>query len=238
LLAAVTDLIYPPQCAFCGELLPSGGPVLLCAACRQELADDVVRCGTCAAPAPRIDSADGKCPRCRAERPAFQAARVLGAYQARVRECVLKIKHTRHEPLAAAVGRLLADRIAQWPLPTRPDLVTPVPMHWLRRLWRGTNAAATLAEALAGQLGIPLADDLVYCRRLTQRQSLLSGSQRWENVRGAYGISSAYDIRGATILVVDDVLTTTATCDAVARQLRHAGAKQVFAAAVARAAWT
>lgn len=152
-----------------------------------------------------------------------------------MRDVVLKIKHAWYEPLAMTMGRLLAQRIAELPLPARPDLIVPVPMHWLRRLARGTNAAQTLAETLAGELSIPMGGDLVRYRRLTARQSSLPASERRENVRGAYAVSSAYDIRGATILVVDDVITTAATCDEAARVLRRAGAERVFAAAVARA---
>jgi predicted amidophosphoribosyltransferase len=178
---------------------------------------------------------DGRCPSCRVAKPAFEAARVLGSYDGPVRQVVLKIKHAWYEPLAMTLGKLLARRIGEMPLPSRVDLVVPVPMYWLRRVVRRTNAAQTLAESLGSELGIGLAHDLVRCRRMTARQSSLPASARRENVRGAYRISSAYDIRGATILVVDDVITTAATCDEVARVLQRAGAQRVFAAAVARA---
>ena len=160
---------------------------------------------------------------------------MVGSYQNQVRQSVLQIKHVWFEPLAVSLGDLLAERILEQPFAERIDLVVPVPMYWLRRVWRGTSAAQTLAERLCGRLAIPLADDLVRCTKWMARQSSLPASERRENVRGAYAVSSAYDIRGATILVVDDVITTAATCNEVARMLKRAGAARVYAAAVARA---
>lgn len=233
---SLADFLFPPQCVNCSsELEQSPSGPLLCQACAAEFAPSAVQCPACALPVPKLPSHDGRCAACRLDRPAFHAARALGSYDGAVRQAVLKIKHAVYEPLAMALGMLLAQRIAEFPLPSPPDLIVPVPMYWLRRLLRKMNAAQTLAEAIAGELRIGLAADLVRCRRLTARQSSLPASERRENVRGAYRVSSAYDIRGATILVVDDVITTNATCDEMARVLKLAGAERVFAVAVARA---
>lgn len=233
---AVTNLLFPPQCAFCADGLDLGpGELLLCAQCRENLDPAVIRCPACALPAPTVAVADGRCATCRQSPPAFAAARVLGSYQDDMRQAVLKIKHAWYEPLAMTLGTLLAERIEQMPLPARPDYIVPVPMHWWRRLVRGTSAAETLAEMLSSRLAIPLAKSLVRCRRLTEKQSTLPVSERRENVRGAYAVSSAWTLEGKTILVVDDVITTAATCDEVARILKRAGAERVFAAAVSRA---
>jgi ComF family protein len=232
---ALVNLLIPPQCTFCtAELDHAPGQTMFCAKCREKLDRAVIRCPTCALPAPTLASADGRCGACRHSPPAFDAACVLGSYQDELRQAVLMVKHVWHEPLAMALGRLLAERIEQMPLPARPDYVVPVPMHWWRRMWRGTSAAQTLAEILAGRLSIPLATGLVRCVRLTAKQSLLPATERQKNVRGAYALRRPGVIAGKTILVVDDVITTAATCDEVARVLKRAGAKCVFAAAVAR----
>jgi len=236
---SLANLVFPPQCAFCSVELdqPPSGP-LLCVDCQRQLSPVVTRCPACALPAPHLPTHDGRCPACRQDKPAFEQARVLGTYQNQVRDAVLRIKHAWFEPLAVSLGGLLAERIVQSPLPATADLVVPVPMYWVRRLWRGTSAAQTLAEKLSAELSIPLADDLVRCTRWMAKQSSLPASERRDNVRGAYAVSSAYDIRGATILVVDDVITTAATCDEVARVLKRAGAERIFAAAVARSSGT
>lgn len=107
-------------------------------------------------------------------------------------------------------------------------------MHWLRRLWRGTNAPESIAGRLAKELRLPVAADLLICRRLLKNQSSLSTDERRRNVRHAYRASSRFNIQGARVLLVDDVITTGATMHEAARALRKAGASTVYAVAVAR----
>lgn len=133
-----------------------------------------------------------------------------------------------------ALGCRLASLLAERPFPEPPELIVPIPMHWLSRLVRGTSAAETLARSLATAVSLPVAADLLHCRRLLKRQSLLLPSERLLNVKGAYGVSRGYDISGARLLLVDDVITTGATCDSAARALLKAGAAEVYAVSVAR----
>jgi predicted amidophosphoribosyltransferase len=114
-----------------------------------------------------------------------------------------------------------------------PELVVPVPMHWLKRLWRKTNPAETVARAIADELGLPLANALV-CRRYLRRQATLTAAERKRNVRGAFVASPLSRLGGTTVLVVDDVMTTGATAREAARALRHAGAAAVYIATLSR----
>ena len=118
-------------------------------------------------------------------------------------------------------------------VPKPPELVVPIPMHWLTRLFRGTSAAETLSRSLAATISLPFAGDLLRCRRLLKKQSTLLGAERRLNVKDAYAASRSYDISGARILLVDDVITTGATCDSAARVLLKAGAATVYAVSVA-----
>ena len=164
----------------------------------------------------------------------YDQARTLGPYDGALRQAVLKIKHAHYEPLAAGLGQQLAGRLTERPFTEPPELIVPVPMFWLQRLWRGTNAAETVALSLAGQLGLPIATDLLVCRRWLRKQSTLKTDERRRNVRHAFRVSWRFNIRGARILLVDDVLTTGATAHEAARALRQAGAAAVYVAAVAR----
>ena len=185
-------------------------------------------------PAPAAAQSDGKCAECRDKKYGFSGVRSLGLYENHVREAVLKIKHYQWEHLAMALGRRLAALLAEQPFPQTPELVVPVPMHWLTRLFRGTSAAETLARSLAAASSLPCAGDLLRCRRLLKKQSTLLGAERRLNVKDAYAASRGYDISGAHILLVDDVITTGATCDSAARALQKAGAAAVYAVSVAR----
>jgi ComF family protein len=147
---------------------------------------------------------------------------------------VLKIKHAQYEPLAASLGRLLAARIRQFSFPEAPELVVPVPMFWLSRWFRGANAAETVAVSLARALALPVASDLLVCRRYLRKQGTLRPDERRRNVRRAFRTSLRFDIRGARLLLVDDVMTTGATAHDASRALRQAGASAIYVAAVAR----
>jgi predicted amidophosphoribosyltransferase len=145
------------------------------------------------------------------------------------------MKKARNESLTLAAGRLLADRIADGPQNGNPDIVTCVPMHWIRRLLRGVNSSELLAESVANRLGRPRAG-LLRCQRRTQKQGTLWPAERLRNVRGAYSVSPRQrpHVEGAHVLVVDDVMTTGATANEIARILHRAGAREVSIAVVAR----
>ena len=234
--AAAADLVFPPSCAFCSEPSPPREDgTLLCETCVIRLAHRQKNlCPRCGMPAPAAALNDGKCAGCRDQKYGFSAVRSLGLYENEVREAVLKIKHHTWEHLAMTLGRRLGAVIAEVPFPKPPELVVPIPMHWLRRLFRGTSAAETLARSLAAAISLPFAGDLLRCRKYTQTQSSLTGPERKLNVKGAFAASRSYDITGARILLVDDVITTGATCDSAARVLLKAGAAEVYAVSVAR----
>jgi predicted amidophosphoribosyltransferase len=233
---AAGDLLFPPACAICGDEVAPDRP-LFCSACLVDLwPGDKNFCPRCAKAYPDLPNPEGTCAQCREDKPVFVAARTLGVYAHSIEQIVLRTKHRAFEPLAMQAGRLLAERIEAAPFDPKPDLVAPVPMYWLKRLWRGTSAADSLAHAIGQQLQIPCITDLVRCVRWTDKQSSLPASKRDENVRGAYGIGWGFDIRGTSVLIVDDVVTTGSTCNAVARELKRAGAERVYVASVARAA--
>ena len=233
---AATDLVFPPACAFCNEPSPPlEDGTLLCKLCVSHLAHrQQSLCPRCGLPAPAATPSEGACPDCRAIKHSFCAVRSLGFYENHVREAVLKIKHHSWEHLAMALGRRLGAVAADSPFPEPPDLVVPIPMHWLQRLYRGTSAAETLARALASASDWPFAGDLLRCLKMTKTQSQLTAPERRKNVKGAYAASRSYDISGARILLVDDVITTGATCDSAAKVLVESGATTVYAISVAR----
>ena len=235
LLTLGADLLLPPACNFCGAELPSlAEPPLLCAECRQ--AFQTLResaCRRCAAPA-GPDHREEDCPRCRDRRYHFQAAVALGVYQGPLREAVIRMKQNVHEALTLSVGCLLADRVRQTLTESAPDLLVPVPAHWVKRVWRGVNGPDLLVEAMGRRLRLPAADDVIRCRRRTQKQGTLLPSERAANVRDAFAFNSDYDIVGSHVLLVDDIMTTGSTANEAARTLRRAGAARVTVAVVAR----
>ena len=107
-------------------------------------------------------------------------------------------------------------------------------MFWTRRLRRGKNNPEILASCLAKHLGISMRRNaLVRCRN-TPPQAGLPPSQRFLNMRGAFRVRRPEFVKNPRVLLVDDVLTTGATCSEAAKVLKKAGAALVAVAVVAR----
>lgn len=234
--AALIDLLFPPLCVSCRRECPAeAGQPHLCAGCRGALEPvRELRCSRCALRCSAADFPLGDCPQCRSRRLLFSAARTIGGHEGALREAVLRSKHAAYAPLAGALGQLLAAAIERSAFSERPELVVPVPMHWLRHVVRKSNPAGTIGRSVSRQLGIPFCDRALVCRKLLRRQSSLTAPERHENVRGAFAARRPRVVAGKRVLLVDDVMTTCATAREASRVLLLAGAKSVVVATVAR----
>jgi ComF family protein len=125
----------------------------------------------------------------------------------------------------------MAERMARlsWPrdvIDERTALV-PVPLASTRLRERGFNQSELIARALAERWRIPVWTDLVTRQRNTETQTRLRPSDRLRNVAGAFDVSSSVStrLRGAHLVLVDDVVTTAATLNACAAMLMQSGAR-------------
>ena len=113
------------------------------------------------------------------------------------------------------------------------DCLTPVPLHWFRQLARGYNQSEMICDELSQKLGVPKLG-LLRRTRWTPPQAQLSRSQRKRNLGNAFAVRDASLLRGKSILLVDDVMTTGTTLNECARKLVKAGAKEVNVLTIAR----
>lgn len=218
----------PSQCAVC-----HAWPALrICAACVARYAQPRPRCLRCALAVPDGVEVCGACVR---EPPALDTCRAAVDYSYPWPGIVGDLKF-RHDPGWATVLAGLM-RSAPWVEPTleQADLVVPVPLARLRLRERGFNQAALLAHALAPQ---QVAPQMLLRLRDTDAQSGLPRAQRLRNLRGAFVAEPMQRdaLRGRSVVLVDDVMTTGATLEAAARVLRECGAARVSGVVLARTA--
>ncbi|TCM22028.1 ComF family protein [Novosphingobium sp. PhB165] len=228
----VLDLIFPPRCPLCGASLAAQNG--LCPDCWSSLAiPGDPSCASCARPFPR-DIPDGSvCAPCLAEPPRHDGIAAATLYNDASRKLVLALKHGNRLALADMLGAFMAARVPQvgeeW-------LVVPVPLHRWRIWHRGYNQAAELARVIARLRGARLEVDMLERRKATPSLGGLGGKARQRVLSGAIGVSPRRRarIKGARIVLVDDVLTSGATSQACVSALKRAGAKEVLIACFAR----
>lgn len=232
-ITALLDVAFPPSCVACGCGTAERERRDFCSVCEAELT--VFReavCLRCSTPlADAAETGASVCPACRDERWAFDRVIALGPYDGLLRRLVLEGKRRAGQPATEAFGRLLA-RLCQQEAQT-DSIVVPIPQHWTRRLARRADGVGAMAESLAAGAGLPCVRALRRTRA-TPRQTEIAPSSRAANVRGALAVRSGNRVAGRCVLLVDDVFTTGATCQAAARALRAAGADRVVAVVAAR----
>jgi ComF family protein len=186
-------------------------------------------CQCCGVPLPQATTPESLCPVCIATPPHFSAMRAALAYDDVSKALVLNMKHGGRKDGLEVFANWMTEAA---PFARAADVVMPVPLHWTRLWGRGYNQAAWLATAIARRINRPYAPLALLRRRRTPSQNGLSARGRARNVEGAFDVVG--DVKGKTILLVDDVFTTGATINACARALVRAGAAQVNGVALAR----
>jgi ComF family protein len=232
LLAPVADLVFPPRCPLCGEGLTA--QLGLCATCWSALAiPGEPSCTLCQRPFHSGMAAGAICAPCLADPPRHGGIAAGTLYNDTSRRLVLAFKHGHRISLAPMMARLMAAKLGS----VGPDwLIVPVPLHrW--RLWRrGFNQAGLLAREIAGLRGAQLLVDGLERRRQTPVLGGLGRTARARALAGAITLNPARadSLRGANIVLVDDVLTSGATTDACVSALKRGGAGLIRIACFAR----
>lgn len=233
----VLDVVYPPCCLVCQQRLELGALCSRCIAAIHPLTGPF--CDRCGVPIPAARSV---CEGCEAGRePVYFTSQALGHYQGTLRQAIHRLKYDGRVALAEPLGLLLASSLHETPLlhgptgePAGFDRVVPVPLHPTRLRQRGFNQAERIACVVAREYGWPL--DTHGLRRLTptRSQTRLGAIERVQNVKNAFSAATPSRFTGDRVLLIDDVLTTTATVRACSEALLLAGASRIGVAALAR----
>ena len=234
------DLLMPAVCFACEKPISPESEVLLCQSCYRTFHPEDLQklCTGCGARFPGEASMLSDCFFCRSWNAPFNSVTSVANYLGPLREFVIRMKRRGGQIMALQLGTLLAlhlrNRLSH-EVHTDIDWVTPMPCYWQRRLRRGFNVPDLLAESIVGyQQFRGKFKKTLRVRHKTQKQGTLTQSQRFKNVKNCFRIYGNSSLKGATIRLVDDVMTSGATAIQAASTLRNAGAAEIHLAIVAR----
>lgn len=237
-LDALASVIFPAPCRVCGQALLSASRIPICQDCLasfKRIGEPMCRmCGRPFAYPIAAQTVPSLCRLCRARFFGFDRARSYANYNEALGKAIVLLKYEQVKPLGKWFAERLAEVVRENPEAFRADVVVPVPLHPDRLRERGYNQAELIARPLAGLLRIRLGPYLLVRKQPRPAKLVLSRTERWSSVRGAYATREGVEVDNLRVLLVDDVMTTGATLDACSRALKRAGASEVVALTVGR----
>ncbi|MFQ5470511.1 MAG: ComF family protein [Gammaproteobacteria bacterium] len=212
--------LFPSSCVLCGD--PATNSVDLCEHCHADLPVIDCACECCARPM----AVEGLCGQCLRHPPRYHHTLAAYHYAPPVSTLVQRLKYNGKLQHARLLGRLMAQEIEyQYLDDSLPNVIVPMPLHKSRLRQRGFNQALELARPIADQLNIGIDTSLVERYRKTLSQSELPAKERRANVRGAF--RQVKKIEVSHIAIIDDVMTTGASVDELARVLMGSNIERV-----------
>ena len=204
---AVTDILLPKNCHICSKILKG----------RTNAFDDNL-CLECVRTM-RPTGTDGSITACY-------------AYEGATRELVHKFKYGNRPYLSKSILRLMSLCLNP-ALFQEIDYLVPIPLHAARAREREFNQSELIARELSSLLNKPATRALKRTRN-TAPQTSFASNERFENIKGAFAVFSAEAVMDKNILLIDDVVTTTATTAEAALVLKQAGANKICVLAFAK----
>ncbi|MEM7328197.1 MAG: ComF family protein [Pseudomonadota bacterium] len=232
-LRSLTNFVWPHRSIVTGQRHGGDGPLTA-----QDLANlsflNDTGCRTCAVPLEVDLGEDSLCGACAGHPPKWDQARAALAYDDVSRQAILELKHAGRRDGLGAMSNWMA--LAGRDILPDTDWLVPVPLHYQRLASRGFNQAAWLVQGISRRTGTLAMVDALSRKRNTPSQGGLTARQRQRNVAGAFEVRKSRQnrIKGSTVTLVDDVLTTGSTLAACTKALKKSGATRVNVLVLAR----
>lgn len=213
--------LWPGRCLLCDA--PAQRALDICRDCAADLPDLTHACRRCALPLP--DTAT-LCGGCAGHPPRFERSIAPLRYAGTATWLIARLKAGNDFAAARILASLMADSVRNgYRDDTLPEALVPMPLHWRRLQQRGYNQATLLARLLGRDFGIAWLDRGIRRHRHVPSQHTLPRRHRYANVRAAFAVDAT--LNGHHVAIVDDVVTTGASADALALALLQAGAARV-----------
>ena len=232
---ALLELVYPSSlyCVCCSKIIDDSRPYKLCNDCMSGLKWAVERtCCKCGKPLSDSNPLD-TCFSCREHAHKFRKGYTVAEYGTHERSLIFALKYHSRTDIASTIGEMMYDRMqsefGSVQLRNSYDLIVPVPMYEPKKLSRGYNQAELIAREFAKRSLIDYHGDIMTRTRETSAMRGLSPDRRRAEIEGVFAIKKglASLVQGSRVIVIDDIYTTGATSDEMARTLYGAGAETV-----------
>jgi competence protein ComFC len=230
-ITGLLDIVYPKKCLACKNKLEiSSVDNLICPKCWGNIKRNLPPfCHSCGRRLEKSSITKNICPGCMRTRLHFDRAFSPCVYEGVIKELIHEFKYNNKDYLGPVFSRLLVEFIKEYNLPMDSlDFIVPVPLHKTRLREREFNQAEILSNSIAAEFKKIVLKDALSRNRHTKTQTDLAIDKRYSNVRGCFSVTRPESIRGKNLLLVDDVLTTAATCSEAAKALKESGANIVF----------
>ena len=222
------DLLFPPRCALCDSIIPSGR--LLCGGCANKIRpigrETCLKCGKSLR-----GTNDIYCYDCSRKIHYFDRGFAIFEYS-EVKLSLYRFKYAGRAEYARFYAAYAYKVLGKTLKELKPDAFVPVPIHKKRMRKRGYNQAEVFARELSAIFNIPVANDFILRCKATVPLKNLNEEGRINNLKKAFIIGSN-GVKLETIVIIDDIYTTGATIDAISRLCRQVGVKNIFFLTVA-----
>lgn len=217
-LQNLLKLIFPPKCIFCGRILSTEA--------------DIDICGCCSRIIPFFKDSPVKTS-CKPLQGGCDYVICTCHYSGIVKDSLIRFKFFNKPGYYRTFAKLMSEKIKKMTNFRNFDIIVSVPLYKDKESIRGYNQSLLISKQLSKEIGVPEDSSLLVRVRNTGSQSLLPKSSRHLNVKNAFRVNNAHEVKGKKVLLVDDILTTGSTLNECSRVLKEAGARMVVGAVIA-----
>ncbi|MCP4727524.1 MAG: ComF family protein, partial [bacterium] len=211
---SIIDVIYPGLCGFCGKYM-EGIDVLYCRKCKEQIPRNYL--STVAAVKQKLH-----------KKQYYSYIAWSFGYNEIMRKLIHDFKFNSYPILDKFIAYEMLETLLSKDELQTADCVIPVPLHRSRYRIRGYNQSKLLAELISEESEIPLNNDLKRIRNTRPQSWLDDKADKIRNVKGAFSVSEKNTLKGKNTILVDDIVTSGATINECAKELKKAGVENVF----------
>lgn len=227
-LELVLELIYPPKCISCEDIIPLKNERWICSNCKHLF--NYIEGYICKSCGTKVDKENKKCVDCIEANNLFTQNIPIFLYEDIIQDIIYKFKYGRKSYIGKGLGTIMVNRL----LLTSSifydiDYIVPIPIHKNRLKTRGFNQSEIIAKEISKATSIPMVRNLIFRIKDTKPQSKFSPLGRKNNLKDAFIVNKKYNLSSKKVLLIDDIYTTGITLNSCSQVLYKSGADEVRA---------